>query len=124
MDYLGYLGNYKFEWDYIFDIRGGEMKRKLRFKFKISESDVKLQVKQYLTLMGWFHFHLMAGIGFYKGSPDRIAVKNGRVLFLEIKKPVGWKHSDPQKQFQKDINDYGGEYYLIRELEDLIKIIG
>ena len=100
------------------------MKRKLRFKFKISENDVKLQVKQCLSVMGWFSFPLTAGMGSYKGSPDRIAVKNGRVLFLEIKKPVGWKHSDPQKQFQKDINDYGGEYYLIRELEDLIKIIG
>jgi len=99
------------------------MKRKLRFKFKISENEVKLQVKQYLSLMGWFSFPLTAGMGSYKGSPDRIAVKNGRVLFLEIKKPVGWKHSDPQKQFQKDINDYGGEYYLIRELEDLIEAL-
>jgi len=99
------------------------MKRKLRFKFKVSENDVKLQVKQYLSLMGWFSFPLTAGMGSYKGSPDRIAVKNGRVLFLEIKKPVGWKHSDPQKQFQKDINDYGGEYYLIRELEDLIEAL-
>ena len=99
------------------------MKRKLRFKFKISENEVKLQVKQYLSLMGWFSFPLTAGMGSYKGSPDRIAVKNGRVLFLEIKKPVGWKHSDPQKQFQKDINEHGGEYYLIKCLEDLIEAL-
>lgn len=100
------------------------MKRKLRLKIKITENDVKLQVKQYLSLKGWFHFHLMAGMGAYKGSPDRIAVKDGRVLFLEIKKPVGWKHSDPQKQFQKDIREHNGEYYLIRNLDELIKIIG
>ncbi|MCK4329281.1 hypothetical protein KAX02_05510 [candidate division WOR-3 bacterium] len=100
------------------------MKRKLRLKIKITENDIKLQVKQYLSLRGWFHFHLMAGMGAYSGSPDRIAVKDGRVLFLEIKKPVGWKHSDPQKRFQKDIREHDGEYYLIKSLDDLIKIIG
>jgi len=99
------------------------MKRKLRFKFKISENEVKLQVKQYLSLMGWFSFHLMAGIGFYKGSPDRIAIKNGRVLFLEIKKPIGWKQSDEQKEFQANIERAGGEYYLIRSLEEIMKIL-
>lgn len=100
------------------------MKRKLRMKIKVSEKDIKEQVKDYLNLKGWFHFHLMAGMGSYKGSPDRVAVKDGRVLFLEIKKPVGWKHGDLQKQFQKDIEVYGGEYYLVKCLEDLIKIIG
>ena len=100
------------------------MKRKLRLKIKITENDVKLQVKQYLSLMGWFSFPLTAGMGSYKGAPDRIAVKGGRVLFLEIKKPVGWKHSDPQKQFQEDIREHDGEYYLIRNLDELVKIIG
>ena len=100
------------------------MKRKLRFKFKITENDVKLQVKQYLSLRGWFHFPLTAGMGSYSGSPDRIAVKDGRVLFLEIKKPVGWKHSDSQKQFMKDIKEHDGEYYLIKDLDELIRIIG
>lgn len=100
------------------------MKRKDRFKIKVTESDIKEQVKDYLNFKGWFHFHLMAGMGAYKGSPDRIAVKDGRVLFLEIKRPIGYKHSDLQKQFQKDIKAYGGEYYLIKCLEDLIKAIG
>ena len=99
------------------------MKRKLRLKIKITENDIKLQVKQYLSLRGWFSFPLTAGMGSYKGAPDRIAVKDGRVLFLEIKKPVGWKHSDHQKQFQKDIKEHKGEYYLIKCLDDLIKII-
>ena len=99
------------------------MKRKLRFKLKISENDIKEQVKDYLSLTGWFHFPLTAGMGSYPGSPDRIAIKDGRVLFLEIKKPVGWKHSDSQKQFMKDIREHDGEYYLIKCLEDLIEVI-
>jgi len=100
------------------------MKRKLRFKFKISENDIKLQVKQYLLLKGYFHFPILQGLGAYKGIPDIIAIKNNRVLFLEIKKPLGGKQSDYQKQFQADIEGQGGEYYIIKCLEDLIKIIG
>ncbi|MEA2016249.1 MAG: hypothetical protein U9O59_06055, partial [Actinomycetota bacterium] len=91
---------------------------------KITENNIKKQVKDYLDIMGWFNFPLTAGIGSYKGAPDRIAIKGGRVLFLEIKKPVGWKQSDGQKQFQKDIEEHNGEYYLIRNLDELIKIIG
>ena len=98
------------------------MKRKLRLKIKVSENDVKRQVKQYLSLKGYFHFHILQGLGAYKGIPDIIAIKNNRVLFLEIKR-LGGKQSDYQKQFQADIEGQGGEYYIVKCLEDLIKII-
>ena len=98
------------------------MKRKLRAKFKISENDIKKQAKDYLSLKGYFHFYLLAGMGAYKGIPDIIAIKNNRVLFLEIKRPGG-KLSEYQRQFQADINGQGGEYYVIKSLDDLIKII-
>jgi len=99
------------------------MKRKLRLKIKVTENDVKKQVKQYLSLKGYFHFHILQGLGAYKGIPDIIAIKNNRVLFLEIKRPGGGRQSDYQKQFQADIEGQGGEYYIVKCLEDLIKII-
>ena len=98
------------------------MKRKLRVKFRISENDIKKQVKDYLSLKGYFHFYLLAGMGAYKGIPDIIAIKNNRVLFLEIKR-LGGKLSEWQQQFQLDIEGQGGEYYIIKSLEDLIKVI-
>jgi len=98
------------------------MKRKNRLKIKITENDVKKQVKQYLSLKGYFHFHIMQGLGAYRGIPDIIAIKNNRVLFLEIKRPGG-RQSDYQKQFQADIEEHGGEYYLVKSLDDLVKII-
>ena len=98
------------------------MKRKYRLKIKITENDIKLQVKQYLSLKGYFHFHILQGLGAYKGIPDIIAIKNNRVLFLEIKRSTG-KQSEYQKQFQADIEGQGGEYYIIKSLEDLIEII-
>ncbi|MBA7548816.1 hypothetical protein ES705_41284 [subsurface metagenome] len=100
------------------------MKRKNIFRLKITEANVKDQVKDYLSLKGYFHFPILQGLGAFKGVPDRIAIKDGRVLFLEIKKPVGWKQSDKQKEFQANIEKEKGEYYLVKSLEDIIKILG
>ena len=102
---------------------GDKMKRKLRLKIKITENDVKCAVKQLLSLKGYFHFYLLAGMGAYKGIPDIIAIKNNRVLFLECKRPGKSILSEYQKQFQADIENQGGEYYIIKSLDDLIKII-
>ena len=89
---------------------------------KISENDVKRQVKDYLSIKKYYHFPILQGLGAKKGIPDIIAIKNNRVLFLEIKKPGG-KQSEYQKQFQADIEGHGGEYYTVKSLDDLIKII-
>ena len=94
-----------------------------RFKFKLSENDIKLQVKQYLDLRGWYHFPILQGLGSFDGIPDRIAIKNGRTLYLEIKKPGG-KQSPAQIDFEKNIKFQKGEYYLIDDLDSLIEIIG
>ena len=88
----------------------------------ISENLIKRQVKDYLDLRGYFHFHLLAGIGAFLGAPDIIAIKNNRVLFLEIKRPGG-KQSEHQRKFQLNIEGQGGEYYIVESLEDLIQII-
>jgi Holliday junction resolvase len=87
---------------------------------KITENDVKRVVKDYLSAKGFFHFHILQGLGSYKGIPDMVAIKKGRVLFLEIKKPTG-KQSEHQKEFQQNIEYQGGEYILVRCLEDLIE---
>lgn len=92
-----------------------------KFKFKLSESDIKEQIKGYLRIKGWFSFPIFQGLGSYKGISDRIAVKGGRVLFIEVKTDKG-NQSNDQIDFQADIEGSGGEYYVVRSLEDLIKI--
>ena len=89
---------------------------------KISENDVKKMVKDYLSIKRYYHFPILQGLGAKRGIPDIIAIKNNRVLFLEIKKPGG-KQSEYQKQFQADIEGHGGEYYIVRSLEEVRKII-
>ncbi len=88
-------------------------------KVKISESDIRRQVRDYLRIRGWFVFHILqGGVGVYRGITDLIAVKGGRVIFLELKTKTG-RQSQHQVKFQADIEAHGGEYVLCRGVEDL-----
>ncbi|HAJ32486.1 MAG TPA: hypothetical protein DCK79_03835 [Candidatus Atribacteria bacterium] len=87
-----------------------------------NETSIKKQIKDYLSYLGWYSFPLMQGLGSQKGLPDRIAIKDSRVLFLEIKTLKG-KQSEGQIEFEKIIKSYGGEYYVVRSIEDVDKII-
>jgi len=96
--------------------------KKYRLKYKISENDIKRQVKNYLDIKGYFHFHILQGLGAFRGIPDMIAIRKGRVIFLEIKKPGG-KLSEHQQRFKETMERVGGEYYVVRSLEEIIKIL-
>ena len=86
---------------------------------KTPENIVKKEIKDWLTLHGFFHFHLMAGLGSYPGTPDRIAIKDGKVLFIEIKGPTG-KISENQTLFGAHISGAYGHYVIARGHEDLV----
>ena len=85
---------------------------------KLSESDIRAQVRDYLRMKGWFCFHLLAGLGCYPGLSDLVAVKDGRVLFIELKTKTG-RQGKKQKEFEADLTAHGGEYLLCRGIEDL-----
>ena len=89
-------------------------------KPKVTETDIRRQVRDYLRYRGWFCFHVLQGLGAYRGISDIIAVKGGRVLFVELKTPRG-RQSEYQKVFQADLEAAGGEYILCRGADDLLK---
>ena len=82
------------------------------------ENLVKKEIKDWLDIHGFFHFHLMAGLGSYPGTPDRIAVKDSHVLFIEIKGPGG-KLSEHQTLFGAHISEAYGHYIVVRGCEDI-----
>jgi Holliday junction resolvase-like predicted endonuclease len=86
----------------------------------MTESEIRRQVKDYLAAKGWFCFHVLQGLGAYKGITDLIAAKNSRIVFIELKTKTG-KQSDYQKQFQSDLEAAGGEYILCRGIDDLME---
>ena len=85
----------------------------------VTETEIRKQVRDYLRIHKWFCFHVLQGLGAYKGISDLIAVKNGRVLFIELKTPRG-QQSKYQRKFQADLEAAGGEYILCRGVDDLI----
>lgn len=56
------------------------------------------------------------------GSPDIIAVIDGRYIGFEIKDKHG-KQSEGQVAFQESLEAAGGAYHLIRSIDDFINII-
>jgi uncharacterized protein Veg len=92
------------------------------------ETTIKKQVKQYLSLKGWFHFPILQGLGAYPGIPDIIAMKRKKlikqytycdVLFIEVKSERG-KQSTVQKNFQAKIEEQYGSYLVVRSVDDLV----
>jgi hypothetical protein len=60
--------------------------------------------------------------GLLSGVSDLIVVLKGKVLFVEVKNEKG-KQSPKQILFQKQVENLGFKYYLVRNLEDFKKVI-
>ena len=84
----------------------------------IKESDIRKQVRDFLQVKGWYVVYFLAGLGVFPGLSDMAAIKNGKILWIEIKKPGG-KQSEKQKIFQEQIELHGGEYIIATCIEDL-----
>ena len=83
------------------------------------ESEVKKKCKEWLDKNGWFSFNIhQQGMYCYKGISDRIAIKNGRVIFIEYKSDTGRQRPE-QIEFERKIKEAGGEYILVRSVEEL-----
>jgi len=87
------------------------------------ETAEKIAIKQYLGYFGCFFYHNLQGIGSKKGLPDLTAIdRKGQVWQIEVKKPVGGKQSDHQKEFQRAWEEKGGKY-ICGCLDDVMKLI-
>ena len=85
------------------------------------ESEIRAQVKEFLEWQGWLVFYHLQGLGSYPGLPDLQAVKDGRTIYIEIKRPGG-RQSSKQKKFQQDLEAAGGVYILTFGIGDLKRI--
>ena len=86
---------------------------------KQEESGLKKQVRDYLRYLHWYVVTIQGSPFGTKGVSDLIAMRDRRVLFLEIKTETG-KLSDHQKEFARNVHEQGGEYYIVRDLDDLM----
>ena len=91
-------------------------------KKQTEETMLKGNVKDYLAWRGIFNYHILQGMGAYKGIPDRIMHYKGMVHYLEIKKQGG-KMSDNQLAFQEQCMNDCVPYHVVKSLEELEDII-
>src|SRR3990167_6222466 len=94
-----------------------------------TEKPTQKAILQYLTMRRIFHWKNNT-VGIYKkttdsyipsqavGSPDIFAVKDGRIIGIEVKDIKG-AQSEHQKAFQAGLEKAGGIYILARSLDDV-----
>lgn len=87
----------------------------------VKESDIRRQIQDYLRWQGWTIIYHLQGLGCYKGLSDLQALKNGRCVFIEVKRPGG-RQSEFQKRFQQTVEKAGFEYILAKGIDDVEKL--
>lgn len=97
------------------------------------EKDIQKTIIDFLRYYGWLVIKNNT-VGIYKkstgkyipsqavGLADLTILKGGRVIMLEVKTAKG-KQSDGQIEFQENWKEKGGEYYVVRSVEDVEEII-
>lgn len=88
---------------------------------KQPESLILDQAREYLRLKGWFVLRVQQGFGCEKGVSDLYCLRDGRSVWVEVKTATG-RLSNWQLIFQAHIEDGGGEYRLVRSLEDAMDV--
>lgn len=97
------------------------------------EKDVSGAIKGYLTIRGWFvstikeRYYTNGQRGAYSepGIPDLMAIKNGRVVMLEVKRPkvsYAKKARASQDEWHAKWRAQGGEVYVVHGVEDAAEV--
>lgn len=92
-------------------------------KHQQPETLILRQCSDYLRAAGWYVMRIQQGLGAHKGVSDLICIRKGRVVFAEVKTKTG-RLSDWQQAFAQVIATEGGEYHVLRSLEDAIAMSG
>ena len=85
----------------------------------IQERDVSKQIIAALQYSGWKTLRNSQNAFSLKGYSDYTIIRDGEVIFLELKRPKGGKQTKNQVKFQHDIEEHGGRYMIARSLEDI-----
>jgi len=94
------------------------------------ESDVQRGIVQALSYAGWLVMHIpnqstrgrQRWSGLLPGAPDLVAVKRGRVVFLEVKTDKG-KLSEKQVEVNDLLRLHGMEVRVVRGIDDIMDLI-
>jgi Holliday junction resolvase len=84
------------------------------------EKDIKDLIMKTLKDEGWLACNICQGIEAHRGIADVKATKNGRTIEIEVKTKTG-RQSEHQKRYQVDLEEHGGTYLLINDIDKLVE---
>lgn len=101
----------------------------------MTEHDIQNSIRIALSERGWLVLRINSGkvkmadgrwfdVGVPKGYPDLTAVKNGRVVFLEVKNETGRIRPDQVKFLETIRTRYGCKAGIVRSVEDALELVG
>lgn len=85
---------------------------------KLTEGEILRQIRDFLRLNGWMVVRIHQSLGSERGIPDLIAIRGGRVCWIEVKTAKG-KLSKYQERFLQNLEDHGGWWIVARSVEDV-----
>ena len=86
----------------------------------IRESKVEAEIRKYAKSRGWWVAKFVSpGL---RGVPDRIFIRNGVTVFLEVKRP-GEEPTLQQRKRHTDMRQYGARVYWVDSLADAMEVL-
>ena len=101
-----------------------ELQRQKSFNLSVNdrlESEIAAECIEALERGGWLVRRIENRKRMKKGFSDSVAIKGGRVVFIEFKTAKG-KQRPEQVEFQRDVEAHGGEYRIVRCLDDIVDL--
>lgn len=84
------------------------------------ESVIEHDSMKYAERMGWWEVKLMKCSK--NGMPDRLLMRNGRVIFIEFKRP-GEEPDKQQRKRHAEIRAHKIEVYVVDRVDDAVEIL-
>ena len=84
------------------------------------ESEIEAEIRQYALRRGWMVLKFVSPG--QTGVPDRLFIRRGRHIFLEIKKP-GEEPDAKQLSKHREMREHGAEVYWVDNLKDAMEIL-
>jgi len=87
-----------------------------------TEKSIQTAIRRWLKNNGWFVRKWHQGSYAGAGMPDLLAIKNGVVLFLEIKRPGG-KLTKLQERTIRELSEHGANVFVVYSLKEVKAIV-
>lgn len=88
--------------------------------YQPKEKEITRSIRNYLRVMGIFHFKVHQGLGSAPGISDILGCHKGRMLAIEVKTERG-RVSEVQERFLERINAEGGLAFVARSVDDVME---